>query len=143
VLIVSHDRDFLDRTVTMVIGLDGSGRADVVAGGYLDWEKKRSPAKAETRNTPKATVAPSPPPKVQTKLSFKEKFELDNLPGQIEALNTAIERDEGLLGDAGLYARDPKAFERLTVAVADARAKRDAAEERWLELAEKAETMGG
>ena len=143
VLIVSHDRDFLDRTVTMIVGLDGSGKADVVAGGYADWEAKRKPAKAESKPAAKGAPAAPPSPKVQTKLSFKENFELEKLPGEIEALNAAIERDEALLNDPDLYARDPKAFDRLTAAVAAARAKRDAAEERWLELAEKSEALSG
>lgn len=141
VLIVSHDRDFLDRTVTMVVGLDGSGKADVVAGGYADWEAKRKPARAEAKAAQKAAPAPAAAPKVQTKLSFKEKHELEKLPGEIEALNAAIARDEAQLGDAGLYARDPGRFEQLTAAVSAARAKLEAAEERWLELAEKAEAF--
>ena len=141
VLIVSHDRDFLDRTVTIVVGLDGSGKADVVAGGYADWEAKRKPARAETKAAQKAASAPAAAPKVQSKLSFKDKHELEKLPGEIEALNAAIMRDEAQLGDAGLYARDPGRFQQLTAAVSEARAKLEAAEERWLELAEKAEAF--
>src|SRR3546814_19855189 len=53
VLIVSHDRDFLDRTVTAVVGLDGSGKAAIVAGGYKDWESRRKPQTAESRAAPK------------------------------------------------------------------------------------------
>ncbi len=143
VLIVSHDRDFLDRTVTMVVGLDGSGKADIVAGGYMDWEARRKPAERQsnTRSGQKTAPAPSAA-KVQTKLSFKENYELEKLPKEIEALNAAIERDEALLHDPDLYSRDPAKFERLSKAVTDARARKDAAEERWLELAEKAEVLG-
>src|SRR3546814_6362964 len=84
VLIVSHDRYFLDRTVTAVVGLDGSGKADIVAGGYKDWESRRKPQPAESSAAPKGRPAPSAP-KVQTKLSFKEKFELEQLPERIRS----------------------------------------------------------
>ena len=138
VLLVSHDRDFLDRTVTMVVGLDGSGSADVVVGGYADWAAKR-----------KADAAPPPPPKaaapVQTrrtvKLTYIEQRELDHLPGQLETIGKAIARAETAMADPTLYAKDPRRFDAL---VAEAEGKRRAlaaAEERWLELSEKAETL--
>lgn len=141
VLIVSHDRDFLDRTVTMVVGLDGSGKADVVAGGYADWEARRKERLKAPASKPTNRTAAASPARVQTKLSFKENFELEKLPAEMEALSNAIERDEALLGDADLYTRDPARFEKLTKAVADAQEKLAAAEERWLELAEKAESF--
>src|SRR5690606_33817797 len=106
VLIVSHDRDFLDRTVTMVIGLDGSGRADIVAGGYADWEKQRA-----QRSAAKQAAAPPPaeaPRTARTKLSYKDQRELDMLPGEIESLNAEIARHEETLANPALYARDPE-----------------------------------
>jgi ABC transport system ATP-binding/permease protein len=142
VLIVSHDRDFLDRTVTVTLGLDGSGKVDVVAGGYADWEARRKQQAAVTR-TAKAPVgtapAATPPPPRKGKLSYKDQRDYDLLPGRIEELEAAIQRDEDALHDPDLYARDPTKFAALTDAVAKARADKDAAEERWLELAELVE----
>jgi ABC transport system ATP-binding/permease protein len=142
VLIVSHDRDFLDRTVTVTLGLDGSGKVDIVAGGYADWEARRKQQAAATRTVKAATVAapaaPPPPPR-KGKLSYKDQRDYDLLPGRIEELEAAIQRDEDALHDPDLYARDPKTFAALTDAVAKARADKDAAEERWLELAELVE----
>jgi len=142
VLIVSHDRDFLDRTVTVTLGLDGSGRIDIVAGGYEDWERQRQPARsAPVRpSAPKADTLPAAP-KAKTKLSYKDQRDLDLLPAEIEALEAAIARDEQALADPDLYARDPKRFDALTRAIDAARARRDAAELRWLELAEMAEGL--
>ena len=139
VLIVSHDRDFLDRTVTVTLGLDGSGHVDVIVGGYADWVAKRQP-----RNAPKAekkTAAPPPPKPASAKLTYKDQRDLDLLPRRIEELEAAIARDEEALADPNLYTRDPSRFAALTQAIEQARADKDSAEERWLELAEKAEGM--
>ncbi|HWW64554.1 MAG TPA: ATP-binding cassette domain-containing protein [Sphingomonadaceae bacterium] len=140
VLIVSHDRDFLDRTVTVTLGLDGSGKVDVVAGGYADWERKREVAAPRPK---KASAAPVKPAAAapRTKLSYKDQRDLDRLPGEIEALEAAIARDEAALADPDLYARDPARFTALTDAIDDARRRKDEAETRWLELAEKAEAL--
>jgi ATP-binding cassette subfamily F protein uup len=141
VLIVSHDRDFLDRTVTVTLGLDGSGTVDVVAGGYEDWERQRKkPAEAKKASAPKA--APPPPAQAKTKLSYKDQRDYDQLPARIEAIDAAIARDEALLADPALYVRDPKRFAALTAAIDAARAEKDAAEMRWLELAEQVEGLG-
>lgn len=141
VLLVSHDRDFLDRTVTLTLGLDGSGKVDIVAGGYADWEKRRairSVPKAKASSPAKPALAP--PPAARTKLSYKDQRDYDLLPAQIEALARAIIRDEEALSDATLYTRDPARFAALTLAVETARAQKEAAEDRWLELAERVET---
>ena len=142
VLIVSHDRDFLDRTVTITLGLDGSGKVDVVAGGYADWEKQRQ--QRTVSGKPKAASAPSappppPPPPRKGKLSYKDQRDYDLLPGRIEELLAQIARDETALADPALYTRDPAKFAALTKAIETARAEKDAAEERWLELAEQVE----
>ncbi len=143
VLIVSHDRDFLDRTVTVTLGLDGSGAVDVVAGGYADWEAKRkqrmAPAKAKAAKAESAT--PPPPPQKKTKLSYKDQRDYDLLPGRIEELETHIARDEAALSDPALYTGDPEKFAALTAAIEKARMEKDAAEERWLELAEMVEAL--
>ncbi len=142
VLIVSHDRDFLDRTVTVTLGLDGSGRVDIVAGGYEDWAKrraapKRAPAKAGAQPTSETGPRPSP----ARKLTYKDQRDLDQLPNEIERLEAAIAADEDALHDADLFARDPKRFAELTERIARHRAEKDAAEHRWLEVAEMAEAL--
>ena len=140
VLLVSHDRDFLDRTVNITLGLDGSGKVDIVAGGYEDWAKRRGP-KAEGRrsSTPKPDT---PAPKPRVKLTYKDQRELDLLPAEIERLETQIARDEQTLADPDLFTRDPKKFDTLMKAIDAARATKNAAEARWLELAEMAEGLG-
>ncbi len=143
VLIVSHDRDFLDRTVTVTLGLDGSGQIDIIAGGYADWEAKRkkrvSPVRADKAKADTKAVAPVPPRPKSTKLSYKDQRDYDMLPARIEELDAAIASNEAALADPDLYTRDPAKFEKLTATLEDARAEKDAAEQRWLELAEKVE----
>jgi ATP-binding cassette subfamily F protein uup len=143
VLIVSHDRDFLDRTVTITLGLDGSGRVDVIAGGYADWLAKRSAAKPASKKATTKTEPAASPVKPATKLSFKDQRDYDLLPGRITEIEAAIARDEALLSDADLYTRDPKQFDALMRAIETARTEKDAAEERWLALAEQVENLGG
>jgi len=140
VLIVSHDRDFLDRTVTITLGLDGSGQIDVVAGGYEDWQRRRRP-QADAKKSAKAVAAPSAPAATR-KLSYKDQRDYDLLPARIEEIEAAIARDEALLADPDLYRKDHARFTRLTQAIDKARADKDAAEMRWLELAERVETLG-
>ena len=145
VLIVSHDRDFLDRTVTITLGLDGSGTVDVVAGGYEDWERRRK-AKAPTKrgSIAKNAVAPvaASAPGAKVKLTYKDQRDYDLLPKRIEALDAAIARDQALLEDPDLYTRDPDAFERLMEAIGQAQEDKTNAELRWLELAEMVEGQG-
>jgi len=162
VLIVSHDRDFLDRTVTVTLGLDGSGKVDVVAGGYEDWVRKRkqeplhrsssgppplenagrikrsSPAFAGEGDQPKAGGGA---PSRRAKLTYKDQRDYDLLPHRIEEIEAAIARDEAALEDPDLYASNPKRFAALMASIERARAERDAAEERWLELAEQVEAL--
>ena len=141
VLIVSHDRDFLDRTVTLTLGLDGSGTVDVVAGGYEDWERQRAPRVTARKASAKAVAAP-PPPLAKAKLTYKDQRDYDQLPARIEELDAQIARDEAAMADPDLYARDPGGFDRLTAAIGKARVEKDAAELRWLELAEQVEGLG-
>jgi ATP-binding cassette subfamily F protein uup len=148
VLIVSHDRDFLDRTVTITLGLDGSGKVDVVAGGYEDWVRQRKAGAQSRSSRAKAkslgaspSAAAEPPKPARAKLTYKDQRDYDGLPARIEELEAQIARDEQALADPDLYARDFNRFESLTAGIEKARAERDAAEERWLELAEKAEAL--
>jgi ATP-binding cassette subfamily F protein uup len=143
VLIVSHDRDFLDKTVTVTLGLDGSGKVDVVAGGYEDWVRKRY---QDHRKPAKPKDVPSAPPAQQqkaapAKLSYKDQRDFDRLPGEIERLEAAIATDEQALHDPDLFSRDPRRFAELSERVARHRADVEAAELRWLEVAEMAEQL--
>ena len=141
VLLVSHDRDFLDRTVTVTLGLDGSGKVDVVAGGYADWDAKRTRA-AEPKRASPARAEATPAERPRTKLSYKDQRDLDILPAEIDRIDAEIARDERALADPDLYRRDHARFGHLTEAIAAARQRREAAEERWLSLAEMAEALG-
>jgi ATP-binding cassette subfamily F protein uup len=154
VLIVSHDRDFLDRTVTITLGLDGSGKVDIVAGGYEDWVRKRYeahriPAKAGAEAARSAVPsrapsgAPGPRPSPGHKLSYKDQRDYDRLPGEIDRLQALVAADEQVLSDPDLYTRDPKRFAELTERIARHRADIEAAEVRWLEVAEMAEALVG
>jgi ABC transport system ATP-binding/permease protein len=149
VLIVSHDRDFLDRTVTITLGLDGSGKVDIVAGGYEDWvgkryEERRSPAKTGVHGGARAARdrAPAAGAAPANKLSYKDQRDYDRLPGEIERLQAEVATDEGALSDPALYTRDPERFASLTERIARNRAEIEAAEYRWLEVAEMAEVLG-
>jgi len=142
VLIVSHDRDFLDRTVTITLGLDGSGTVDVVAGGYEDWEKRRKQRVLGGKRANPRKVEPTAPPAPRAKLTYKDQRDYELLPKQIEQFEAAIARDEAALADPDLYAKEPAAFDRLMKAIEATRAQKDAAEHRWLELAEQVEALG-
>ena len=146
VLIVSHDRDFLDRTVTLTLGLDGSGKVDIIAGGYADWEAKRDRRdKPESRKkADKPTAAPPPPPPTKSaKLSYKDQRDYNLLPKRIEEIDAAIAKAEAELADASLYTRNPNRFSELTSNIDALRGEKDAAEERWLMLAEMVEGLAG
>ena len=151
VLIVSHDRDFLDRTVTITLGLDGSGKVDIVAGGYEDWIRKRyeahrSSPKARAQGGAKVAPAGAPGPRPSTgnkKLSYKDQRDYDRLPIEIEQLQAEVLADEAALSDADLYSRDYDRFAKLTERIARNRADIEAAELRWLEVAEMTESLAG
>jgi ABC transport system ATP-binding/permease protein len=140
-LLVSHDRDFLDRLVTSVIALEGDGRAAEYPGGYSDYLRQR-PAPPEPQPK-KAPPRPEPAPRGQRKerLSFKEQRELEELPGRLDALSAEIAALERRLAEPDFYGRDPKGFAAATARLGAATADRSAAEERWLELEEKRERL--
>jgi ABC transport system ATP-binding/permease protein len=150
VLIVSHDRDFLDRTVTLTLGLDGSGKVDIIAGGYADWEAKRDRRdRPETRRKADKLIVdcknPAPPksPARPAKLSYKDQRDYDLLPKRIETIDAEIAATETEMADATLYSRKPERFAELMAKTDALRAEKDAAEERWLELAMLVEEMAG
>ncbi|RWL38395.1 MAG: ABC transporter ATP-binding protein [Mesorhizobium sp.] len=151
VILVSHDRDFLDRTVTSVIAPEGNGRWIEYAGGYSDMLAQRGGSKLEDRKArPKAETAEASPKAEQTapkgpakKLSFKQKFALDSLPKKIEAVTASIARLENNIADPAFYERDPVSFQKTIAALDKERTTLTALEEEWLELEMLREEMEG
>jgi ATP-binding cassette subfamily F protein uup len=140
VILISHDRDFLDRVVTSVIAPDGNGRWLEYAGGYSDMLAQRGEdlIREAPKKTPAEPKADRPPPAPvaapRKRMSFKDKHALDTLPATIEALHAEIAKHQALIDDPQLYARDRKAFDAATLALTQAHDKLHAAEEKWLEL---------
>ena len=142
VVLISHDRDFLDRTVTATIASEGEGRWTVYAGGYTDMLAQRGgkPAAAGRSNGAqkperKDAKATEPRPRqAPTKLSYKQKYALENLPKEMERLAAEIGTLEAKLADPDLYAKDPQGFSRIAAQLDEKRASLSAKEEEWLEL---------
>jgi ATPase components of ABC transporters with duplicated ATPase domains len=145
VLLVSHDRDFLDRTVTAILYAEGDGRFTEYAGGYTDMVAQRGggvEAKPEKEKKEKAAPrAKSDAPR--KKLSFNDKHALEKLPGQIDKLTKEIEKLHAELADPALYAKDPSRVTKLSDRLTAAEAERTAAEDRWLELETLREEIEG
>ncbi|MBF0270019.1 MAG: ATP-binding cassette domain-containing protein [Alphaproteobacteria bacterium] len=142
-LVVSHDRDFLDRLVTSVIAVEGGGDVSEYAGGYSDYLRQRPVADpAPAKREPVRSVAPVRPKAAPSRLSYKQTRELDELPARLDALAGEIARLEGLLADPGLFARDRTGFEAAVARLDLARTELEAAEERWLELETLREELG-
>ena len=142
ILLVSHDRDFLDRVVTSVVAVEGDGVIEEYAGGYDDYLRQR-PAPAATparRKTPAPKPAARPKSKA-TKLSFKETRELARLPARLAELESDMVKLRKLLADPDFFGRDPVNFERATVRLSAAEAEHAAGEERWLELEMRREDL--
>jgi ATP-binding cassette subfamily F protein uup len=149
VIVVSHDRDFLDRVATSVIVSEGEGRWHEYAGGYSDMLAQRGEgvtakqAAAQKRAPPRETAPrEAAPAAARRKLTFAQAHALKTLPERIETLAAEIARLNATLADAGLYARDRAAFDRASAALAKAQAAHAKAEEEWLELAVLAEEIG-
>jgi ATP-binding cassette subfamily F protein uup len=140
VILISHDRDFLDRVVTSVISPEGNGKWIEYAGGYSDMLAQRgADLKREATKVPplaekkeERAAAPSSAPK--RKLSFNEKHALETLPKKMESLQADIAKLQRVLDDPNLYTRDRKTFDVTSAAIAKAHEELSAAEERWLEL---------
>jgi ATP-binding cassette subfamily F protein uup len=138
-ILVSHDRDFLDRVVTSVIVSEGEGRWQEYAGGYTDMlaQRGRAPAEPE-REKPKAPAAAAPPPpaapKPKKKLSFAEQHALKTLPGRIDKLTAELKKLEETLSAPDLYRKDPATFTKTTMALAMTKADLGKAEEEWLRV---------
>ncbi|MDR3425245.1 MAG: ATP-binding cassette domain-containing protein [Alphaproteobacteria bacterium] len=136
-LVVSHDRDFLDQTVTKILAFEGDGKIDAVIGGYQDYLAKR-----KFKDTPQESVKPKArkqeqvAPKSGGKMTYIQEYELKNLPAKITALEKEIAFTENQLADHDLYTRDAVLFDRLTRGLAQAQTALQKAEDRWLELDE-------
>jgi ATP-binding cassette subfamily F protein uup len=140
VILISHDRDFLDRVVTSVIAPEGNGRWIEYAGGYTDMlaqrgaDLKREVAKPAAAATDKETKTAAASPTPRRRLNFNEKHALETLPKTIAKLQAAIAKQQKLLDDPDLYRKDRRKFDEASAAIATAQAELAAAEDRWLEL---------
>ncbi len=146
-ILVSHDRDFIDRLATSTIGLDGRGNAAESPGGWTDFNRQHPDFFRGS-----ASALPPPPPSASSgaapaetrrlaKLSYKDQRRLEELDRLVATLPAEIDRLEALVADPGLYARNPTAFNAAMTAMDKARADLAAAESDWLALEEKRETM--
>ena len=138
-LVVSHDRDFLDQTVSKILAFEGDGKVEGVIGGYQDYlaqRARREKPEEPTKNIAKSKKQEAPPPPVKTaaKLSYIQTYELKELPKKIEALEKEIKTLDAQLHDPELYTRDSALFDKLSRDLAHAKASLHNAEERWLEL---------
>ena len=140
VLLVSHDRDFLDRVATTTVAMEGNGKATVYAGGWSDYQAQKqadTPAPAQSKDKMKIE-AKAPQKKEKSGLSFTEKRRLEALPSVIERLEGEIAKLETYLAAPDLYAKEPLKFQKATEALVERQSALSAAEEEWLILEEKA-----
>ncbi len=143
VLLVSHDRDFLDRIVTSTLGFEGDASWIEYAGGYSDMvnqrgvgvqAKKKAKAEAEAKSKGAIQDTGSSASKSKRKLSFKEKYALENLPKEMEAWQEKIEQLQKKLSDPELFMKQPEVFQKTTDELAKLQQNIEKAEEQWLEL---------
>ncbi|MEO7054210.1 MAG: ATP-binding cassette domain-containing protein [Rhizomicrobium sp.] len=144
-LVVSHDRDFLDRVASMIVMSEGDGRFSVYAGGYSDMVAQRG--QGVTKPVAKGEDGKAAPAKTRlpretvAKLSFSDQHALKTLPGQIETQNKQIAALQAELSNPKLYASDAARFTKLSAQLAEIEASRDANEELWLALEMKREAL--
>jgi ATP-binding cassette subfamily F protein uup len=146
VLLVSHDRDFLDRLVTSTIALEGDGTAIEYAGGYSDYLSQRGPREMPTTVSlvrRKDKPAPAREGGGSKRLGYKRERALVELPKKIAALHAEMAALTAALADPGHWGRDPKGFQAKTARLGAAQAALDAAETEWLELEMLKEELGG
>jgi ATP-binding cassette subfamily F protein uup len=136
VLLVSHDRDFLDRVVTSTIAAESDGKWVEYAGGYSDMLLQRgdaNPAPAKPTRS-RAPLPQTTAPPTARKFSFKDQHALKNLAVEIEQLHKRIAQHQAKLADDGLFARDQQKFTTVSAKLATDEAALHDAEHRWLEL---------
>jgi ATP-binding cassette subfamily F protein uup len=144
ILLVSHDRDFIDRVVTSIIAVEGDGNIEEYAGGFNDYLRQRPAivqADSKSRKSKPETAKPSKAAPKLAKLSFNEQRDLDLLPSQITKYEQDIGKLQTLLADPGFFSRDPVNFERATKRLAETELAHSTAEERWLELEMRRENL--
>jgi ATP-binding cassette subfamily F protein uup len=143
-LLVSHDRDFLDRVATGIVLAEGDGRFTEYAGGYADMLIQRGEA-APTRPEARKSTAKAPVEKRSRvsapKMNFADSHALKTLPGKIAEAELRMAALEGELSDSALYARDPVKFAKLSAELAEIRGQKDGDEERWLALEMEREAL--
>ncbi len=143
-LLVSHDRDFLDRLVTSTIAVEGDGVIAEYPGGYSDYLVQRPPPKEKTAAPAKAKpAAPPAAAKPKGKLSYKDQRELDDLPARMDKLTAEVAKLESALADPDLFARDAAKFQKTSDQLQVKQTELAAAEERWLELEALREELEG
>ena len=149
VILVSHDRDFLDRTVTRTLAYEGDGKWQIYAGGYSDLiaqrgsgVKARQDGKSDRAKANKTTKSGETQKPSSAKLSYKHKFRLEKLPEEMAAIEVEIETLNTAMADPELYAKDPERFQKTSDAVVAAHAKLAELEEEWLELEMMREAAG-
>jgi ATP-binding cassette subfamily F protein uup len=144
-ILVSHDRDFIDRLATSTIALNGRGDVVETPGGWSDFIRQNPGyfAPPAAPDAPKKAPSPAPAaaPKKPAKLSYKDARRLEELNALMPKLTAEIAQHDKTLEDPGLYARDPASFDRAMKAAEAARAKLAAAEEEWLALEELKEQL--
>lgn len=147
-ILVSHDRDFLDRLVTAVIAMEGGGKVLEVPGGYSDYLQYHQAALKQQREAargpqaaPGGKTAKDQKPRNRSKLSYKDQRELDALPDKIDTLTAEVTELESALADPTLFTRDPDGFAKVTGKLTTAREALSAAEERWLDLESAREAL--
>ena len=148
VLIVSHDRDFLDRTVTAVLAFEGDAKIVAHAGGYSDYLARKQATAArrgdnarDTKSAKKSTPVDKPKPNRAPRLSYKDQHILDTMPALISGLETQIATIETELAVADLFSTDPAKFNKLADQLAVLQADKADKEDAWLSAAEKAEAI--
>ncbi len=142
VVLVSHDRDFLDRVATTTIAMEGDGKATVYAGGWSDYQAQKPEAAAPVKEKAAVKESEKPAVKAQAKksgLSFTEKHRLEALPGIMDKLQAEIAKLEELMADPELFTKEPAKFQKATDALVQRQTALAEAEDEWLALEEKAE----
>ena len=141
VILVSHDRDFLDRTVTAVFNAEGEGRWVEYAGGYSDMRAQQKGQGYRADHAHRASISKSTTDaqgkrksSVGKKLSYKHRFRLEKLPKEMESFELAIAEIEDQLTQPDLYSKDPERFNQLAAKLEEAKDNLKKAEEEWLEL---------
>ncbi|MGH7027979.1 ABC-F family ATP-binding cassette domain-containing protein [Brevundimonas sp.] len=146
-ILVSHDRDFVDRLATSTIAMNGRGDIVETPGGWQDFLRQNptflAPPPTHAETAPKASAPVAAAPKKSVKLSYKDARRLEEVEKLMETLPVEIAKQDAILADQSLYTRDPAAFDRAMKAADKARADLEAAELDWLELEEKKAALAG